>query len=124
MGTFLFLFSSFYLVYNPKLCFILDGFLGLYGLFITAMFVREKVQSSGPGSYRNPIRVRLPRRQRKESTRSLFLPETGAPMDQADRKTRAKQEVRSREKRRSGVFQNKICALTTYLVSFTTCTRV
>lgn len=29
-------------LYDPKLCFILDGFLGLYGLFITAMFLREK----------------------------------------------------------------------------------
>ncbi|XP_072306735.1 T-cell surface glycoprotein CD3 zeta chain-like [Eucyclogobius newberryi] len=29
-------------LYDPKLCFILDGVLGLYGLFITAMFVREK----------------------------------------------------------------------------------
>ncbi|XP_055087042.1 T-cell surface glycoprotein CD3 zeta chain-like isoform X2 [Periophthalmus magnuspinnatus] len=29
-------------LYDPKLCFILDGFLGIYGLFITAMFIREK----------------------------------------------------------------------------------
>lgn len=29
-------------MYDPKLCFILDGFLGLYGVFITAMFLREK----------------------------------------------------------------------------------
>lgn len=29
-------------IYDPKLCFILDGFLGLYGIFITAMFLREK----------------------------------------------------------------------------------
>ncbi|XP_020792232.1 T-cell surface glycoprotein CD3 zeta chain-like isoform X2 [Boleophthalmus pectinirostris] len=29
-------------LYDPKLCFILDGVLAVYGLFITAMFVREK----------------------------------------------------------------------------------
>nr|XP_046237863.1 T-cell surface glycoprotein CD3 zeta chain-like [Scatophagus argus] len=29
-------------LYNPALCYILDGFLGLYGLFITGMFIREK----------------------------------------------------------------------------------
>ncbi|XP_071770434.1 T-cell surface glycoprotein CD3 zeta chain-like [Centroberyx gerrardi] len=28
--------------YDPKLCYILDGFLVLYGLAITAMFVKEK----------------------------------------------------------------------------------
>lgn len=28
--------------FETRLCFILDGFLGFYGLFITAMFVREK----------------------------------------------------------------------------------
>lgn len=29
-------------LYDPKLCYILDGFLGLYGLIITGMFIREK----------------------------------------------------------------------------------
>ncbi|XP_061643983.1 T-cell surface glycoprotein CD3 zeta chain-like isoform X2 [Phyllopteryx taeniolatus] len=29
-------------LYDPKLCYILDGFLGLYGLVITAMFIKEK----------------------------------------------------------------------------------
>ncbi|XP_068446858.1 T-cell surface glycoprotein CD3 zeta chain-like [Clinocottus analis] len=29
-------------LYSPQLCFILDGFLGLYGLVITAMFIKEK----------------------------------------------------------------------------------
>ncbi|CAL1597976.1 unnamed protein product [Knipowitschia caucasica] len=29
-------------LYDPRLCFLLDGLLGLYGLFITAMFLREK----------------------------------------------------------------------------------
>ncbi|XP_075871318.1 T-cell surface glycoprotein CD3 zeta chain [Nelusetta ayraudi] len=29
-------------MYDPQLCYILDGFLGLYGLFITGLFVREK----------------------------------------------------------------------------------
>ncbi|XP_071760432.1 T-cell surface glycoprotein CD3 zeta chain [Centroberyx gerrardi] len=29
-------------IYDPKLCYILDGFLALYGLFITGLFVREK----------------------------------------------------------------------------------
>ncbi|XP_029986360.1 T-cell surface glycoprotein CD3 zeta chain, partial [Sphaeramia orbicularis] len=28
--------------YDPLLCYILDGFLGVYGLFITAMFIKEK----------------------------------------------------------------------------------
>nr|ALK27171.1 T-cell receptor complex zeta chain [Paralichthys olivaceus] len=28
--------------YDPQLCYILDGFLGLYGLVITGMFIREK----------------------------------------------------------------------------------
>lgn len=30
-------------MYSPQLCYILDGFLGLYGLIITAMFINEKV---------------------------------------------------------------------------------
>lgn len=29
-------------MYDPILCFILDGILGIYGVFITAMFLREK----------------------------------------------------------------------------------
>ncbi|XP_061779487.1 T-cell surface glycoprotein CD3 zeta chain-like [Nerophis lumbriciformis] len=29
-------------VYDPRLCYILDGFLSLYGLVITAMFIKEK----------------------------------------------------------------------------------
>ncbi|KAK1876333.1 T-cell surface glycoprotein CD3 zeta chain [Dissostichus eleginoides] len=28
--------------HDPQLCYVLDGFLGLYGLFITGMFVKEK----------------------------------------------------------------------------------
>uniref|UniRef100_A0A3B5QN34 T-cell surface glycoprotein CD3 zeta chain n=1 Tax=Xiphophorus maculatus TaxID=8083 RepID=A0A3B5QN34_XIPMA len=28
---------------DPKLCYVLDGFLGLYGLIITGMFIKEKV---------------------------------------------------------------------------------
>ncbi|TMS01030.1 T-cell surface glycoprotein CD3 zeta chain [Larimichthys crocea] len=28
--------------YDPQLCYILDGFLGLYGLVITGMFIKEK----------------------------------------------------------------------------------
>ncbi|KAM6893023.1 T-cell surface glycoprotein CD3 zeta chain [Lycodopsis pacificus] len=28
--------------YSPQLCYILDGFLGLYGLIITAMLIKEK----------------------------------------------------------------------------------
>ncbi|XP_051799018.1 T-cell surface glycoprotein CD3 zeta chain-like isoform X2 [Acanthochromis polyacanthus] len=28
--------------YDPELCFILDGFLGLYGLVITGMFIKER----------------------------------------------------------------------------------
>uniref|UniRef100_A0A3B3UL38 T-cell surface glycoprotein CD3 zeta chain n=1 Tax=Poecilia latipinna TaxID=48699 RepID=A0A3B3UL38_9TELE len=28
---------------DPQLCYILDGFLGLYGLIITGMFIKEKV---------------------------------------------------------------------------------
>lgn len=30
-------------MYDPQLCYILDGFLGLYGLIITGMFIKEKV---------------------------------------------------------------------------------
>nr|AND78200.1 CD3 zeta [Lateolabrax japonicus] len=29
-------------LYDAQLCYILDGFLGLYGLIITGMFIREK----------------------------------------------------------------------------------
>lgn len=29
-------------LYEPKLCYILDGFLMLYGIMITALFIREK----------------------------------------------------------------------------------
>uniref|UniRef100_A0A3B4XUG3 T-cell surface glycoprotein CD3 zeta chain n=1 Tax=Seriola lalandi dorsalis TaxID=1841481 RepID=A0A3B4XUG3_SERLL len=28
-------------LYDPQLCYILDGFLGLYGLIITGMFIKE-----------------------------------------------------------------------------------
>uniref|UniRef100_A0A4W5KKC5 Uncharacterized protein n=1 Tax=Hucho hucho TaxID=62062 RepID=A0A4W5KKC5_9TELE len=30
-------------LYDPKLCYILDGFLLLYGLLITGLLLREKV---------------------------------------------------------------------------------
>uniref|UniRef100_A0A3Q4IDX6 T-cell receptor T3 zeta chain n=1 Tax=Neolamprologus brichardi TaxID=32507 RepID=A0A3Q4IDX6_NEOBR len=30
-------------MYDPQLCYILDGFLGIYGLIITGMFIKEKV---------------------------------------------------------------------------------
>uniref|UniRef100_A0A3Q0RU35 T-cell receptor T3 zeta chain n=1 Tax=Amphilophus citrinellus TaxID=61819 RepID=A0A3Q0RU35_AMPCI len=30
-------------MYDPQLCYILDGFLGVYGLIITGMFIKEKV---------------------------------------------------------------------------------
>lgn len=29
-------------LYDPAMCFILDGFLGLYGLIITGMFIKER----------------------------------------------------------------------------------
>ncbi|KAM3850717.1 T-cell surface glycoprotein CD3 zeta chain [Diretmus argenteus] len=29
-------------LYDPQLCYVLDGFLALYGLIITGMFVKEK----------------------------------------------------------------------------------
>ncbi|XP_073318719.1 T-cell surface glycoprotein CD3 zeta chain-like [Pagrus major] len=29
-------------MYDPQLCYLLDGFLGLYGLIITGMFIKEK----------------------------------------------------------------------------------
>ncbi|XP_030606589.1 T-cell surface glycoprotein CD3 zeta chain [Archocentrus centrarchus] len=29
-------------MYAPQLCYILDGFLGIYGLIITGMFIKEK----------------------------------------------------------------------------------
>ncbi|XP_058475694.1 T-cell surface glycoprotein CD3 zeta chain-like [Solea solea] len=29
-------------LYDPGLCYILDGFLGLYGLIITGMFIKER----------------------------------------------------------------------------------
>ncbi|XP_008396436.1 T-cell surface glycoprotein CD3 zeta chain [Poecilia reticulata] len=41
---------------DPQLCYILDGFLGLYGLIITGMFIKEKffrtkVKGSDDGAY-------------------------------------------------------------------------
>ncbi|KAM9830721.1 T-cell surface glycoprotein CD3 zeta chain-like [Syngnathus typhle] len=39
-------------LYDPKLCYILDGFLGLYGLVITAMFIKEKFfKTKADGAY-------------------------------------------------------------------------
>ncbi|XP_054650620.1 T-cell surface glycoprotein CD3 zeta chain isoform X2 [Dunckerocampus dactyliophorus] len=39
-------------LYDPWLCYILDGFLGLYGLVITAMFIKEKFfKTKVDGSY-------------------------------------------------------------------------
>ncbi|XP_072235681.1 T-cell surface glycoprotein CD3 zeta chain-like [Leuresthes tenuis] len=29
-------------MYDPRLCYMLDGFLGLYGLIITGMFIKER----------------------------------------------------------------------------------
>ncbi|XP_042368779.1 T-cell surface glycoprotein CD3 zeta chain-like [Plectropomus leopardus] len=29
-------------MYDPQVCYVLDGFLGLYGLIITGMFIKEK----------------------------------------------------------------------------------
>uniref|UniRef100_A0A3B5A1I6 T-cell surface glycoprotein CD3 zeta chain n=1 Tax=Stegastes partitus TaxID=144197 RepID=A0A3B5A1I6_9TELE len=47
-------------MYGPELCYILDGFLGLYGLIITGMFIKEKVGSNGKlccqGSGSYPLR--------------------------------------------------------------------
>uniref|UniRef100_A0A3Q1F592 T-cell surface glycoprotein CD3 zeta chain n=1 Tax=Acanthochromis polyacanthus TaxID=80966 RepID=A0A3Q1F592_9TELE len=48
----LLVFSSALEFYDPELCFILDGFLGLYGLVITGMFIKERV---GPGSGSFPL---------------------------------------------------------------------
>lgn len=30
-------------MYDPKLCYVLDGFLALYGFIITGMLIKEKV---------------------------------------------------------------------------------
>lgn len=37
-------------VYDPKLCFILDGFLALYGVIITGLFIKEKFFRSHTGA--------------------------------------------------------------------------
>uniref|UniRef100_A0A3Q0RPV2 Uncharacterized protein n=1 Tax=Amphilophus citrinellus TaxID=61819 RepID=A0A3Q0RPV2_AMPCI len=41
------LFSKALNMYDPQLCYILDGFLGVYGLIITGMFIKEKVGLPG-----------------------------------------------------------------------------
>uniref|UniRef100_A0A3P8VLK8 T-cell surface glycoprotein CD3 zeta chain n=1 Tax=Cynoglossus semilaevis TaxID=244447 RepID=A0A3P8VLK8_CYNSE len=46
-------------MYEPGLCFILDGFLGLYGLFITGLLIKEKffkskTMSVEEGLYHDP----------------------------------------------------------------------
>ncbi|XP_068165735.1 T-cell surface glycoprotein CD3 zeta chain-like [Antennarius striatus] len=43
-------------LYNPSLCFILDGFLGLYAIIITALFIKEKIfrsrmRAAGEGDF-------------------------------------------------------------------------
>uniref|UniRef100_A0A8D2ZCK6 T-cell surface glycoprotein CD3 zeta chain n=1 Tax=Scophthalmus maximus TaxID=52904 RepID=A0A8D2ZCK6_SCOMX len=48
-------------LYDPKLCFLLDGFLVVYGLVITGMFIKEKVSddlkgSDGGGGYQPLVR--------------------------------------------------------------------
>uniref|UniRef100_A0AAX7W2G7 T-cell surface glycoprotein CD3 zeta chain n=1 Tax=Astatotilapia calliptera TaxID=8154 RepID=A0AAX7W2G7_ASTCA len=44
-------------MYDPQLCYILDGFLGIYGLIITAMFIKEKdLKGQDPGTY-EPLRT-------------------------------------------------------------------
>ncbi|XP_005752076.1 T-cell surface glycoprotein CD3 zeta chain [Pundamilia nyererei] len=66
-------------LYDPKLCYILDGFLGIYGLIITAMFIKEKffkskakmeeeglysdLKGQDPGTY-EPLRTGDPERGR------------------------------------------------------------
>uniref|UniRef100_A0A3B3DSM0 T-cell surface glycoprotein CD3 zeta chain n=1 Tax=Oryzias melastigma TaxID=30732 RepID=A0A3B3DSM0_ORYME len=38
---------------DPRLCYILDGFLGLYGLIITGMFIKEKpLREQDQGEYK------------------------------------------------------------------------
>ena len=49
-------------LYDPQLCYILDGFLGLYGLIITGMFIKEKVSHTHTHIYTyTHIPVLLPR---------------------------------------------------------------
>ncbi|KAF3688305.1 T-cell surface glycoprotein CD3 zeta chain T-cell receptor T3 zeta chain Precursor [Channa argus] len=39
-------------MYEPQLCYLLDGFLGLYGIIITGMFIREKeLRGQDSGGY-------------------------------------------------------------------------
>lgn len=45
--------------YDPKLCYILDCFLGLYGLVITGMFIKEKVGQSKHTLFIFPVRFLL-----------------------------------------------------------------
>uniref|UniRef100_A0A3B5Q875 T-cell receptor T3 zeta chain n=1 Tax=Xiphophorus maculatus TaxID=8083 RepID=A0A3B5Q875_XIPMA len=40
---------------DPKLCYVLDGFLGLYGLIITGMFIKEKSLSRPTGDTYEPL---------------------------------------------------------------------
>ena len=44
-------------LYDPRLCYILDYILGLYGLIITGMFIKEKVGGPSVGCFLSPCPV-------------------------------------------------------------------
>ncbi|XP_024144994.1 T-cell surface glycoprotein CD3 zeta chain isoform X2 [Oryzias melastigma] len=66
---------------DPRLCYILDGFLGLYGLIITGMFIKEKFfrpkVKSDENIYNDP-RVttthRDPEQGRRRKTEDIYTP--------------------------------------------------
>lgn len=46
-------------LYDPRLCYILDCFLGLYGLIITGMFIKEKVGGPSVWCFLSPIIIKI-----------------------------------------------------------------
>uniref|UniRef100_A0A3B5RDM6 T-cell surface glycoprotein CD3 zeta chain n=1 Tax=Xiphophorus maculatus TaxID=8083 RepID=A0A3B5RDM6_XIPMA len=63
---------------DPKLCYVLDGFLGLYGLIITGMFIKEKgrhaanVVGSGSRTRRRPRRGLKASKYGSSATRDTY----------------------------------------------------
>ncbi|KAM6957988.1 T-cell surface glycoprotein CD3 zeta chain [Tautogolabrus adspersus] len=73
-------------LYDPELCYILDGFLGLYGLVITGMFIREKALGKrSDGEYKElPVKREFVFVQRQRKNEQIYQGLSSATRDTYD----------------------------------------
>uniref|UniRef100_UPI0037E8AE50 T-cell surface glycoprotein CD3 zeta chain-like n=1 Tax=Semicossyphus pulcher TaxID=241346 RepID=UPI0037E8AE50 len=104
-------------MYDPQLCYILDGFLGLYGLIITGMFIKEKFFKTkgksaeespyselNPGSY-PPLMRGDPERGRNQRTADDNSTYTGLTKNRADGEYKELPVKRERQRKNEQVYQ-------------------